>query len=84
MRTPRDLDGNQLIKRLRKLGYDQTRQSGSHVRLTREPAPDSDESEHHVTVPLHSPLRVGTLNAILGDIAEHLGMSKNDLIRHVS
>ena len=80
MRTPRDLDGSKLIRRLRKLGYEQTRQSGSHVRLTRW----SDEGEHHVTVPLHSPLRVGTLNAILSDIAGHLGMSKEELIRRVS
>ena len=80
MRTPRDLDGSRLIKRLRKLGYEQTRQSGSHVRLTRQSA----DGDHHVTVPLHSPLRVGTLNAILSDIADHLGMSKDDLIRHVS
>lgn len=80
MRTPRDLDGSRLIRRLRELGYEQTRQSGSHVRLTRQ----SGEGEHHVTVPLHSPLRVGTLNAILSDVAGHLGMSKDDLIRHVS
>ena len=80
MRTPRDLDGSRLVQRLGKLGYEQTRQSGSHVRLTRQ----SDEGEHHVTVPLHSPLRVGTLNAILSDVAGHLGMSKDELIRRVS
>lgn len=80
MRVPRDLDGAKLIRRLRSFGYEQTRQSGSHVRLTRV----TEHSEHHVTVPLHSPLRVGTLNAILTDIAGHLGMSKADLIRHVS
>jgi predicted RNA binding protein YcfA (HicA-like mRNA interferase family) len=80
VRTPRDLDGSRLITRLTTLGYAQTRQSGSHVRLTRR----SDEGEHHVTVPLHSPLRVGTLNAILSDVAAHLGMSKDELIRRVS
>lgn len=80
MRTPRDLDGSRLIKRLGTLGYEQTRQSGSHVRLTRQ----SDEGEHHVTVPLHSPLRVGTLNAILSDVAAHLSISKDELIRRVS
>lgn len=63
-----------------RLGYRQTRQSGSHVRLTRT----SDDGDHHVTVPLHSPLRVGTLNAILGDVAAHLGMSRDDVIRRVS
>lgn len=36
MRLPRDLDGGTLIERLRKLGYEQTRQTGSHVRLRRK------------------------------------------------
>ena len=80
MRTPRDLDGSRLIQRLASCGYEPTRQSGSHVRLTRR----SDDGDHHVTVPLHRPLRVGTLNAILSDVAEHLGLSKDDLIRRVS
>ena len=80
MRMPRDLAGAELIRRLRKLGYEQTRQSGSHVRLTRR----SGEDEHHVTVPLHSPLRVGTLNAILSDIANHLGVSRDEVIRRIS
>ena len=80
MRTPRDLDGSRLISRLGGLGYEQTRQSGSHVRLTRQ----SDEGVHHVTVPLHSPLRIGTLNAILSDVAAHLGMGRDELIRRVS
>ncbi|MEM6328216.1 MAG: type II toxin-antitoxin system HicA family toxin [Bacteroidota bacterium] len=65
---------------LRRLGCKATRQSGSHVRLTRA----SDDGDHHVTVPLHSPLRVGTLNAILGDIADHLGRTKAEVIRLVS
>ena len=80
MRVPRDLDGKKLIRRLRKLGYEQTRQSGSHVRLTRA----SDEGEHHITVPLHSALRVGTLNSILNDVASHLGIGKDELIRRIS
>lgn len=80
MRTPRDLGGATLIVRLRALGYEPTRQSGSHVRLTRRSGTD----EHHVTVPLHRPLRVGTLSAILGDIAAHLGVSKDEVLRQVS
>ena len=80
MRLPRDLSGDRLIKRLGKLGYVATRQSGSHVRLTRQAA----DGEHHVTVPLHSPLRVGTLNSILSEVALHLGTNKADLIRRVS
>ncbi len=80
MRTPRDLDGATLVRRLRALGYEATRQSGSHVRLTRA----SDSGDHHVTIPLHSPLRVGTLSAILSDIAEHLGTTRGEVLRQIS
>jgi hypothetical protein len=34
MRLPRDLTGAELAKLLRALGYDLTRQTGSHMRLT--------------------------------------------------
>ncbi len=80
MRTPRDLDGEDLVRRLRKFGYEKTRQSGSHVRLTRS----VDDDVHHITVPLHSPLRVGTLNAILNDLAANLNLDKADLIRRLN
>ncbi len=80
MRLPRDLSGEELLKRVRKLGYEPTRQSGSHVRLTCR----GDDDEHHITIPMHSPLRVGTLNAILSDIAEHLSISKDDIIQRLS
>ena len=65
MRLPRDLTGAQLIRHLLKLGYQKTRQTGSHVRLTCDVP-----HQHHVTVPLHDPLRIGTLSAILVDVAE--------------
>ena len=75
MRLPRDLSGAELIKRLGRLGYTTTRQTGSHVRLTC-PAPH----EHRVTVPRHDPLRIGTLAAILSDVAGAQGLSRDDLL----
>jgi predicted RNA binding protein YcfA (HicA-like mRNA interferase family) len=52
-------------------GYRAVRQTGSHIRLQIDhPKP------HAVTVPNHSPLKLGTLAAILADIAEHRGISK--------
>ena len=36
--------------------------------------------EHHVTIPRHSPLRVGTLNAILKDVAQHLELERDELL----
>ena len=79
MKLPRDVSGDDLAKALRVLGYDATRQTGSHLRLT-----TSQGGEHHVTVPRHSPLRVGTLASILFDVAEHFGISRDELIARIS
>jgi len=75
MKIPRDLSGNDLIKLLKKYGFEQTRQSGSHIRLTTQ-----KEGEFHITIPNHTPLKIGTLSAILADIAEHLKMTKDELM----
>jgi len=39
--------------------------------------------EHHVTIPNHDPLRVGTLGAILASVAAHLGVSREELLRRL-
>jgi len=39
-----------------------------------------ESGEHHVTIPRHDPLRVGTLSGILGDIASHFGMTREQLM----
>ena len=75
MNLPRDIDASKLIKALRKLGYETTRQSGSHIRLTTQ-----QNGQHHITIPNHDPLKIGTLNAILTEVAQHLGVSKQELI----
>lgn len=75
MRLPRNLSGADLIKALGRLGYQPTRQRGSHVRLTTE-----QNGRHDVTVPQHDPLRVGTLAAILRDVAAHFGISRDELV----
>jgi len=36
MKLPRDLNAGELIKKLSAYGYQKTRQSGSHIRLTAE------------------------------------------------
>ena len=78
MRIPRDVSGEDLIIALKKYGYAQTRQTGSHVRLTTQ-----ENGEHHVTVPLHNPLKLGTLSGVLGAVAEHLQLPRNDVIRRL-
>jgi len=75
VRLPRDLTGTELVRRLGHVGYTVTRQTGSHMRLT-----CVARGEHHITVPRHDPLRVGTLAAILDAVATHRGVSREALL----
>ncbi|MCD6573488.1 MAG: type II toxin-antitoxin system HicA family toxin [Thermoplasmata archaeon] len=76
MKLPRNIGGKDLIKLLAKFGYEVVRQTGSHIRLKSE----TMEKIHFITIPLHKPLKLGTLNNILSDVAEHLEMSKKELM----
>ena len=70
------MDAPELIKALQRIGYRVVRQTGSHIRLQSDhPTP------HALTIPNHSPLKVGTLSAILGAIAEHRAIAKDALIQ---
>jgi predicted RNA binding protein YcfA (HicA-like mRNA interferase family) len=75
MRLPRDLTGKKLAKIVEVLGYRIERQTGSHIRLT-----TSKNGEHHITIPNHSPIKIGTLNATLKDIANHFETTRDNLI----
>ena len=79
MKLPRDWSGDELARRLRRIGYDVTRQSGSHMRLT-----TLKPTEHHVTVPRHESLRTGTLASILDDVAAHLNITRDALLDRLS
>ena len=76
MKLPRDLSGADLIKVLCKhYGYRRLHQEGSHVIL------ETDTPRHHrLSVPNHSPLRLGTLNAILRAVAEVQGVEKEAIL----
>jgi len=74
MNLPKDLTGSDLIKLLATLGYEVTRQAGSHIRLTTR-----ENGTHHITVPNHKPLKIGTLSGILKDIGHHFNLSKEDV-----
>lgn len=75
MRLPRDLSGEDLAARLTRLGYRITRQTGSHLRLTTE-----RDGEHHITIPRHSTLRVGTLSGVTSDLAQHHHLDRDALL----
>lgn len=75
MKLPRDIGGEALAKLLKKYGYSISRQRGSHIRLT-----STIKGEHHITIPKHPSLKIGTLNNILNDISIHLEIDKQILV----
>jgi len=76
MKTPRDVGYKDLIKSLERIGYEVSRQSGSHIRLTAK----IGGKTHHITIPAHNPIKIGTLNAIVNELSNVLGISKAKLI----
>ena len=76
MKIPRDLSGQDLIKSLKKLGYEVDRQVGSHIRLT-----TSLNGTYHITIPNHSPIKIGTLSSILSEVANHHKNTKEEIIK---
>ena len=77
MRLPRDISGKDLVNLLcRDWGYRRIHQVGSHIILqTDSPA------SHRISIPDHSPLRVGTFNAILRAVARAKNVGKDDILR---
>jgi predicted RNA binding protein YcfA (HicA-like mRNA interferase family) len=76
MKLPRSLGGEELAALLGRYGYQVTRQTGSHIRLTSI----FKGTEHHLTIPRHKPLKVGTLNSIVSEVATYLEVEKQELI----
>jgi predicted RNA binding protein YcfA (HicA-like mRNA interferase family) len=78
LRIPRDLGGAELAKALRVLGYERTRQEGSHIRLT-----TTIGGQHHVTVPNHQAVKVGTLRSILKAVGNHHRLELEEVVRRL-
>ncbi len=74
MKIPRKIRAKELIKFLSQFGYYPTRQKGSHIRLSKS------DGSHHITIPNHEPLKIGTLNSIINDLSKYLNVSKETLI----
>lgn len=79
MKLPRNLAGRALVQVLcREFGYQKVHQVGSHIVL------ETDSPKHHrIPIPDHTPLRLGTLNAILRAVARAKGISKNDILANL-
>lgn len=78
MKTPRTISATKLIKAFKPFGYEITRQTGSHIRLKTDL-----NGKHHITIPNHNPIRVGTFSAIISDVAQHLGKTKQELLEEL-
>jgi len=79
LKLPRDLSGAELARLLRGYGYEIIRQTGSHLRLKSR----IKGSEHHITIPAHSALKIGTLSGILADVATYLEMDRAALAENL-
>ena len=80
MRLPCDISGSDLARLLyRRYGYEVIRQRGSHMPLSTNIV----GATHRVTIPNQRPLTIGTLNSILSDVGEYLGISQNELRRNL-
>ena len=75
MKIPRDINGRELARALRKFGYEITRQTGSHIRVTTQ-----RDGEHHEAIPDHQPVKIGTLSSILRSISTHHRMTIAELL----
>lgn len=79
MKVPRDLSGAELAALLRRYGYEVTRQTGSHLRMTST----LKGKQHHITISRHPSLKVGTLSALLADIAHYLEKDRGELVEEL-
>lgn len=79
MKFPRDINGGELAKRLEKYGYQITRQTGSHLRLTSH----LGVSVHHITIPVHGHLKIGTFSSILNEVARYLEKDKDTVLEEL-
>jgi predicted RNA binding protein YcfA (HicA-like mRNA interferase family) len=75
-RIPRDVSGRDLATALRRAyEHEETRRTGSHARLTTQQG-----GEHHVTVPMHDSLRIGTLAGVIDAVGDHLGLDRDAVV----
>jgi predicted RNA binding protein YcfA (HicA-like mRNA interferase family) len=76
-KIPRDSSGRELAKLLKKYGYEINRETGSHIRLVSK----FREKEHRITIPDHHPIKIGTWNHILNELADCLKIDKKELLK---
>ena len=68
MKVPRDVTGDEAVRALRRLGFEELRQTGSHRILRR--------ASRTVVVPMHRPIKPGTLKGLV----EQSGISMEEFV----
>ncbi len=68
MKLPRDVGGDQAVRALRRLGFVEVRQTGSHRILRKQ--------SRTVVVPQHRPIKPGTLKALI----EQAGLTVQEFV----
>jgi predicted RNA binding protein YcfA (HicA-like mRNA interferase family) len=75
VRLPRGVAGENLARALERFGYQRIGQRGSHIHLVAERS-----GRHRIAVPAHRAVKAGTLSELLKQVAEHHGMTRDELI----
>lgn len=76
MKLPRNLYGRDLAKVLcTQWDYSKVNQVGSHIILQTE-----TPNHHRLSVPDHKPLRIGTLSAIIREVAAAKGVTREEIL----
>ena len=71
MRIPRDVNGVEAVRALKRFGFVQLRQTGSHLILRK--------ASRTVVVPQHKPLKPGTLKGIV----EQAGLTLEEFVEEL-
>lgn len=65
--------GKEVVKILEKYGFVLARTTGSHARLTL-----NNKETFHISIPLHSELKRGTLRGIISELEKHISSENLD------
>lgn len=71
MKIPRDVNGAEAVRALKRFGFVQLRQTGSHLILRKD--------NRTVVVPQHKPLKPGTLKGII----EQAGLTLEQFVKEL-
>ena len=77
MKIPRNISGKELVKVLKVFGYEVVRQNGSHLTVTTEM-----NGQHHLAIPNHDSIKIGTFNGIINRVALHFNLDKQEVLKN--